>query len=777
MFFAGAARNLKHYIRGVAAEGSERLAIDRAPGWNYSASYESIQREGTQRPPPSFGAPALAWHIGIWPKAKDFDIISSERLDALRKRSALRRNDDDWSEFDGRVDFYNEVTEKLFAEINELLTLLQSRGRVVGSPLSTIVPSQAVLAADLVNKPQQQPRRPKIYHPQSTSFTLWWQDESSISSPNSASKQPNPTDLRVLVQAQCHVDYVTISFYVDVLKPWSMPRFKPNDRIVGRRRSLIKMHFDTIQATMVRQIAIGATSRGRHPEELGSPSEAQALLSAANLCYAEIWQDFANSFGIPHLVSATPETGALRVGEVFASFQTVLMSDTAVVDGLASGGYQAPGALQQQSKSELAARSVSAVAEASRDGFKRFNPSTTEPADLVQSIWPFIRRMEPAADEREFIACGVFDWRALYISALGTVQAAGPSEETSSPQDIIPFNALPVERNSLSPSRQLIITKGEPHRQQVGRILERINSIGTLRLAALRNWNTIQAAGINVRILGDQLDNVLTHWSKERTRIDRHFRRLLSKDAGSLDTAQLKQSVATPREQARSDDRIRSLNDLIDETEMRLIQIGADLDAKVGQHGSGALLYVINRSRLFSQEFHRLLLTLKQGNVETWVTYSQFVDRGLGPILEQIERTGVRLISLRDRLQSVTEMIQTSALIVQTQATQENTQTLRRIASNAFFNNLSMFGILLGLAVQMLEPVSPKEMRFLQEVIMNQELSKLSGLTPSAMAFILLIAYAVFVFVVVGIRRGAELVKSRKPRSRERSSRLGAIRN
>jgi hypothetical protein len=190
---------------------------------------------------------------------------------------------------------------------------------------------------------------------------------------------------------------------------------------------------------------------------------------------------------------------------------------------------------------------------------------------------------------------------------------------------------------------------------------------------------------------------------------------------------------------------------------MRLIQIGADLDAKVGQHGSGALLYVINRSRLFSQEFHRLLLTLKQGNVETWVTYSQFVDRGLGPILEQIERTGVRLISLRDRLQSVTEMIQTSALIVQTQATQENTQTLRRIASNAFFNNLSMFGILLGLAVQMLEPVSPKEISLLQEVIMNHAYSKLYDLTLSAKAFIALIAYAVGVLITVGLRKGIEL--------------------
>jgi hypothetical protein len=77
------------------------------------------------------------------------------------------------------------------------------------------------------------------------------------------------------------------------------------------------------------------------------------------------------------------------------------------------------------------------------------------------------------------------------------------------------------------------------------------------------------------------------------------------------------------------------------------------------------------------REFRVLLKTLNVGNVPTWVSYEQFVMRGLQPAFDEISDTGRRLRALRARLGTVTEMIETSALVGQSAATRHNTAVLR----------------------------------------------------------------------------------------------------
>jgi hypothetical protein len=77
------------------------------------------------------------------------------------------------------------------------------------------------------------------------------------------------------------------------------------------------------------------------------------------------------------------------------------------------------------------------------------------------------------------------------------------------------------------------------------------------------------------------------------------------------------------------------------------------------------------------REFGVLLKTLSVGNIPTWVSYEQFVARGLQPSFDEIADTGRRLRSLRTRLGSVTEMLETSALVGQSAATRHNTAVLR----------------------------------------------------------------------------------------------------
>ena len=87
--------------------------------------------------------------------------------------------------------------------------------------------------------------------------------------------------------------------------------------------------------------------------------------------------------------------------------------------------------------------------------------------------------------------------------------------------------------------------------------------------------------------------------------------------------------------------RMQRAQELADRVENDLINLSAALDTVGGQAVHG-LHFRINRSRYYVCEFESLLASLKTGNIDTWVSYDQFVTRGLKPAFEFIEGVGVR---------------------------------------------------------------------------------------------------------------------------------------
>src|SRR4029079_10805448 len=113
------------------------------------------------------------------------------------------------------------------------------------------------------------------------------------------------------------------------------------------------------------------------------------------------------------------------------------------------------------------------------------------------------------------------------------------------------------------------------------------------------------------------------------------------------------------------------LYEVSSELETELIAIGAALD-EIGWRTVGGLHYRVTRSSYHVDAFKRLLETLEVQNIQTWVSYEQFVKRGLEPAFEYIGSVGTRVRALRDRLQTVSETIETSALVGQSAATRYN---------------------------------------------------------------------------------------------------------
>src|SRR5690606_37373208 len=86
-------------------------------------------------------------------------------------------------------------------------------------------------------------------------------------------------------------------------------------------------------------------------------------------------------------------------GEVFANFRGLVMAG----DPPGPGGPDAPQA--------------SETADAGID--RQFSTGGAAADAVVKAYWPLLSRITPRTGVHELVACGVLDWRALYISALG----------------------------------------------------------------------------------------------------------------------------------------------------------------------------------------------------------------------------------------------------------------------------------------------------------------------------------------------------------------------
>lgn len=739
--------------------------------WRYSNQYSSINSEGGQKPPPAFGSPTLVWHLGVWQRWDADEVDSAPQDGSLKSR---------FRHFDNHnMDF--------FCEIRDFIEHLQKRGRILdptGSPDGGIEklrfqPPRGV-NPDTPHRALGKPTHPfHICEPQSLSFTLWWQDSDDDGAPalNTRQASPDYSALRVRVQVQTHVDHVTLSFFIDAAKPYGRPQiYTTDDKIApnfGRRRHKIASYLERMREICGAQIRHGFVERDRLPERfyplpkksdfddgaayeralLDHPEkEKQAaadLLEIADYFYEDIWTDFLRAFDVKLPVRESGRdradngdgggAGSLRRhGKIFANFRGLVMSVKGVKTEDNGSHARSIDNIRHSVQAPQPETPLESEANPGFGKFLAFDARSGEPNTVLKSLWPFLRRVIPWADYRDFVGCGILDWRALYVTAPGTAASFYEDQEAPGRKHELPAGSPPgLERTGLheewEPMRYLVVTKGEPHREQVGRFVERINALGTMRLFALKNVRVVKNAGTHLRLLGHELDGVLHQWVVERGKIEKRHRALMEgvrrKNVEERSTVKFKlrslfEKLDRPDElmkwsitpggvienpehrKAKSleelevdHQRTEELGELIRETEQRLIELTSALD-RIGRGGAGRILYVINRSKYYGDEFQRLWPTLDTGNIEGWISYATFVERGLKPTFSLIGATGKRLLLLRNRLQSITEMIQTSALIIETEATKSNTAQLSRIATSLYYVEIPLILIAGRMVIQ-----------------------------------------------------------------------------
>lgn len=611
----------------------------------YSAQYNATNREGHEHPPPTFGTPTLVWHLAISPHWQEIERKFDAPLGLVHEMLAQR---------------YEDTRAAFYLEVNQLLEALQSAAGFPAGPAQTFdaqhLPAPWEKWESLGNPFF-------ITSPGSIRFTLWWSDRNTRPEP-----EPGPDALRIKVSAAAHRDYVTLSFYLDAAKPWNAPAQRSSDQIVGQRRKSIMAEVDRVrqicQARMAPdQLGNRAIDREIVPEHGVSAEDAAALLRASRYLYSDVWEEFCEVVG-------GNQFAALRTCRVFANFRGLIVSTSGLPETAEERPF--PGASGGEPFPRFAGRGGVAA-----DGTSSAEPN--EANAVVKAFWPFIRRTIRDADRKEFVACGVMAWRALYVTTLNCPPSFEWQEEARGAEAEIPSGQLPdafdfpaAGPEGQVPVHYLLITKGEPHRLQIGRITERINSMGTMRLIALRDYSIIRDASTQIQLRGLELDKMMRRWSMERLAIKAKFDE--------------ERSGRVRSETEIKDDEDKALQLLADNVERDLIGLSAALD-EIGSRAAHGLPFRINRSRYYVEEFMSLLESLAIGNIDTWVAYDQFVKRGLKPSFDFIDGVGERLVGLRTRLQTVLEAIETGALVTQTAATRQNTMALRQIAGSFYKAN------------------------------------------------------------------------------------------
>ena len=197
---------------------------------------------------------------------------------------------------------------------------------------------------------------------------------------------------------------------------------------------------------------------------------------------------------------------------------------------------------------------------------------------------------------KEYVCCGMLRYRAIYISTLGA-------------RDDVKYK---VDGNP-NAVKFLLVNTTNSDKYQVGRLVERLNSIGVSRLAALKDLERIRNIGRRVQAMGLRMDE-----------------------------------LTLPREPD-----MEKLQDLL----VQLNNLGREGDEETTIVDGAP--YRLMRSQYYSHIVESRVPDLGIRRIEGWQPYDEFLRRRLYPVFRFIKDVDRRIENLRGRINSITWIVET----------------------------------------------------------------------------------------------------------------------
>jgi hypothetical protein len=400
--------------------------------------------------------------------------------------------------------------------------------------------------------------------------------------------QTQHAGVRLVLHARLHAEYLTLLFAAD-FSDW--PETSKIDSSIAKVwDEFLKLH----------DIVIRRSREAKHPNFDNPLSPEDALLIDGHSIETNL-KSWVDEICIRAFGGRAADHGPSldKCGGVFGDFFGYIF-------GLRSESHKPPapanGRLEPTSFSQTSGKRLRIPAVVDGSLFRK------GALELLDAIWPIVRGFNAGSKdlERRYgkpeYSVSLFQrGSVLYISSLGRLMPNNPRRE-------------PVVY-------ALVVSYGS--RWRLGRLIDRIHSLGTLRLAALRDLTKINTASRNITALSGSLPERL-------------------------------KSGQIPAEGHRE----------------AFARIGGDIDY--------GLFYRVARSRYYVASFKELLEMMQTERIDGFQPYNDFVRRRVYDAFDYIDRVGARYEELRRSISFWIAADQQRAMQSLQEATAEHTKATAR---------------------------------------------------------------------------------------------------
>lgn len=268
------------------------------------------------------------------------------------------------------------------------------------------------------------------------------------------------------------------------------------------------------------------------------------------------------------------------------------------------------------------------------------NPNATA---LLKSRWPFVIAANASADDRDIVTSFMLGKRAIYVTAMG----ARTKKSFLAPRHYSDVQAV----------RYIIFVRSGADKYQLGRLIEHINTMGTFRLAALKEFSLFRQIGTKIRIYGHLMDeasnkfNELIKNQNPEDSVPEHS----EPDTMTVDWTAPPGDPRNPLTFIQETGNIRRLQNALCG-----IQAQIYLDASAF---TGGLSFRVSRASYYVNALKQRLPDLEIERIAPYQSYNAFVRRRLFSVFDYIFDIGERANRLSARISRLLDAIQTKALV------------------------------------------------------------------------------------------------------------------
>lgn len=239
--------------------------------------------------------------------------------------------------------------------------------------------------------------------------------------------------------------------------------------------------------------------------------------------------------------------------------------------------------------------------------------SEKEAFETLEKRRAVLQAFFPKGRNREFVGSLTAGRQAIFVSTLGSTHYDSALEHD--------FFGARERSNFVEPSRYFVLFKNRPDAPQLGRLVERLNALETLRLASVLEIEKLRDVGAALRHLGARLDAI----TKDQDADDH------------LALEEIMQGIAAQGGALR-----------------------------------GGVSHRIGRATVYSEAYLRRLAELREEWLETWQSYGEFVKRRLQESFDLVQEVREQRETLFARVQILLQLHSGGELVALQRETEQN---------------------------------------------------------------------------------------------------------